>query len=260
MHELFISYRRDDSQGFAGRLCDDLSDLFGQEAVFRDVEIPPGSDYTKVLRAAVARSAVLLVVIGRHWHGQSEDTGRSRLFDPEDWVRAEIEAGLERQLMVLPVLVGGARMPRRDELPQSIETLTKIQAWVMTDRDWDQELIALGRFLQQRAPGRLAPIGSKPDADSPARVLRDLGDRVLDEVRRQRGPIETSHSRSSWLGRLGRAIWNALKRSLSTVLVLAIAYVAIRAYGDPQMLSLLDKAERVVMETLSRLGTLVRMP
>lgn len=49
MAGIFISYRRDDSQGFAGRLADDLTEIFSPDLVFRDVEIPAGYDFTEVL-------------------------------------------------------------------------------------------------------------------------------------------------------------------------------------------------------------------
>ena len=92
MTGIFVSYRRDDSQGFAGRLTDDLSDMLGPDAVFRDIEIPFGSDFTDILHRAIAASDILLVVIGRHWAADSDQGYESRLFEPVDWVRIEIEA------------------------------------------------------------------------------------------------------------------------------------------------------------------------
>jgi len=102
MAGIFISYRRDDSQGFAGRLADDLIEILGPDLVFRDVEIPAGYDFTEVLTRAVAACDVLLVVIGRNWRAPSADTAKSRLFDPADWVRAEIEAAFDQGSMSLP--------------------------------------------------------------------------------------------------------------------------------------------------------------
>ena len=108
MTGIFVSYRRDDSQGFAGRLTDDLSDMLGSDSVFRDIEIPFGSDFTDILHRAIAASDILLVVIGRHWAADSDQGYESRLFEPADWVRIEIEAALAQGKQVVPVRVGGA--------------------------------------------------------------------------------------------------------------------------------------------------------
>ena len=90
MAGLFISYRRDDSQGYAGRLAQDLSQALGEHRVFSDVEIPHGHDFSAVLHRAIAASDVLLVVIGRRWAATSAQGFASRLFEPDDWVRAEV--------------------------------------------------------------------------------------------------------------------------------------------------------------------------
>ncbi len=84
MAGIFVSYRRDDSQGFAGRLADDLTDRLGPDQVFRDMEIPAGADFTDVLHRAVAACDILLVVIGRHWAAESDTGPGLRLFEPTD--------------------------------------------------------------------------------------------------------------------------------------------------------------------------------
>ena len=128
MAGLFISYRRDDSQGFAGRLAYSLSGCFGPDLVFSDIEIPFGSDFGEVLHRAVAASDALLVVIGRRWAAEAAAGERSRLFEPDDWVRTEVEAALTQGKVVIPVLVGGAAMPAPPQLPASIQRLTHLQA------------------------------------------------------------------------------------------------------------------------------------
>ncbi|MGB5452956.1 MAG: toll/interleukin-1 receptor domain-containing protein, partial [Sedimenticolaceae bacterium] len=140
MAGIFVSYRRDDSQGFAGRLADDLIEVLGRDRVFRDIEIPIGSDFTDVLQRAISASDALLVVIGRHWAAGSEKGYESRLFEPTDWVRTEIEAAFAQGKQVIPVLVGGATMPPPASLPESIQRLTRMQAASMSDRHWDTEI------------------------------------------------------------------------------------------------------------------------
>lgn len=88
---IFIGYRRQDSQGFAGRVADDLIDNFGVAQVFRDDDIPEGTDFTSVLERALGRCGVLIVVIGPNWLRIKDDDKLPRLFHPDDWVRREIE-------------------------------------------------------------------------------------------------------------------------------------------------------------------------
>ena len=52
---IFISYRRDDTEGEAGRLYDDLVRTFGENSVFMDVAgINPGMDFRKAIDDNVA--------------------------------------------------------------------------------------------------------------------------------------------------------------------------------------------------------------
>src|SRR5205085_8407252 len=109
--KIFISYRRDDSAGHAGRLFDRLNEHFGHERLFMDVDhIEPGEDFVQVIEAAVASSAVLLAIIGRHWLTTGDATAR-RLDNPNDFIRLEIATALARNIRVIPVLVQDASMP-----------------------------------------------------------------------------------------------------------------------------------------------------
>jgi hypothetical protein len=120
---LFVSYRREDSADATGRLCDRLTERFGREVVFRDVDsIPLGVDFRRIIEEKVGACQVLLAVIGRDWLTAGA-AGRRRLDDPDDFVRIEIEAALRRDVRVIPVLVGGARMPAAEELPESLREM-----------------------------------------------------------------------------------------------------------------------------------------
>ena len=67
MAEIFISYRRDDTGGHAGRLRDHLRAKFG-DLVFQDVDnIPDGAVFETVLASALSSAKVGVVVIGPHW-------------------------------------------------------------------------------------------------------------------------------------------------------------------------------------------------
>jgi hypothetical protein len=121
---VFISYRRQESSGMAGRLYDRLAARFGDDQVFMDVDkIGLGVDFAKVITKAVSTSRVLLAVIGPTWLTATDQDGRRRLEDRNDLVRLEIAAALERDIRVIPILVEGAVMPRRQELPEDLAEL-----------------------------------------------------------------------------------------------------------------------------------------
>ncbi len=121
---IFISYRRQESSHIAGRLYDRLSDLFGTDRVFIDVDtIKPGVNFVEAIDHAIATSRVLLAIIGPHWLTATDESGHRRLDDPDDIIRLEIEAALTRNVLVVPILVEGAEMPGRQDLPESLAGL-----------------------------------------------------------------------------------------------------------------------------------------
>ena len=130
---IFISYRRDDTAAQAGRLYDHLSERFGEDLVFMDVEaIAVGTDFTKSVIEAVSGCQVLIVLIGRNWLIVTDSKGRRRIDNSDDWVRVEVEAALQRDILVAPVLVDGAALPLADDLPLSLQPLIRRQALELT--------------------------------------------------------------------------------------------------------------------------------
>jgi formylglycine-generating enzyme required for sulfatase activity len=122
--KVFISYRRDDSAGHAGRVHDRLELEFGRDLLFMDVDaVPLGMNFIKILDEAVAKCDALLAVIGPNWLDLRDKDGNRRLDDPHDYVRIEIAAALQRDIPVIPVLLDGAEIPRVDQLPKDIEEL-----------------------------------------------------------------------------------------------------------------------------------------
>jgi hypothetical protein len=152
---IFISYRREDSIDATGRLADRLVARFGRERVFIDVDsMPLGVDFRQHLSTAVGRCRVLLAVIADRWLDCSHDSGphkgRRRLDDPADFVRIEIEAALQRDIPVIPVLVGSARVPAPEALPPSLEALSyRHGAEVRPGRDFNGHVEHLLRSLEQ---------------------------------------------------------------------------------------------------------------
>jgi len=165
--KIFISYRRDDSSANAGRLYDRLADAFGAENIFMDVDsISFGLDFAEAIGRAVASCDVLLAIIGPEWLTISE-RGRRRLDDPDDFVRLEIEAALERNVRVVPVLVDEAELPSREELPESLQALVRRQTLRLTH---DQFRIETQRLIEDlhRLSGTPPITASAPSANAPS--------------------------------------------------------------------------------------------
>lgn len=127
--KLFINYRRDDTAPYAGRLYDRLTAHFGADQVFIDIDqIEPGEDFVEVINRKVGACEIAVVSIGPNWLSATDASGKRRLDDEEDFVRMEIIAALERKIRVIPVLVGGARMPQREDLPEALAPLSRRNA------------------------------------------------------------------------------------------------------------------------------------
>jgi hypothetical protein len=134
---VFISYRREDSEGHAGRLYDALTARFGAEQVFMDVDaIPLGVDFAQVIEKAVGSCDVLIAVIGREWLSIEGSDGHRRLDNPDDFVRLEIRAALSRDVRVIPTLVHGAQMPGADKLPEDISGLVRRNGIQLRGDSW----------------------------------------------------------------------------------------------------------------------------
>lgn len=158
MQGIFISYRRQDAAGYAGRLHAQLVDHFGEERVFMDVKgLEPGVDFVEEIERAVASCAVLIVIIGRGWLGM-DSARKRRLDDPKDFVHIETAAALARHIRVVPVLVDGAVMPREDELPADLAPLSRRQAIELSNKHWDATSGELIRTLERILDGDNAPL------------------------------------------------------------------------------------------------------
>jgi hypothetical protein len=154
--KIFLSYRRGDTAGYAGRLADGLAERFGAPQIFRDVDsIPAGTDFVEAMQAAVAGCDVLVAVIGREWLTATDAAGKRRLDDPEDFVRLEIAAALDHDIRVLPVLVEGAVMPPAKLLPPPLAPLSHQNALEVSDSRWDYDL---GRLVQAIDPDTQLPM------------------------------------------------------------------------------------------------------
>jgi formylglycine-generating enzyme required for sulfatase activity len=125
MPKIFICYRREDSEWPAQRIYDELVDHFGSESVVFDIDtIPLGTDFREYLNKEVSRCDIFLAVIGDSWL----EILKQRLDEPNDFVRIEIQAALERKVPVVPILVGKKSVPSEKDLPPELADLPYKQA------------------------------------------------------------------------------------------------------------------------------------
>jgi ankyrin repeat protein len=148
---VFISYRRDDSAGHAGRLYDRLAARVGDERVWRDVDdVGAGDDYLEAIRKRIGQCDVVLVLIGPRWLSATDEQGRSRLADEQDVLRHEITTALERKLRVIPVLLQDTRMPRAQDLPAPLAKLALLNAFEIRETQFDADADQLIDMLTPR--------------------------------------------------------------------------------------------------------------
>jgi small GTP-binding protein len=148
MAGIFISYRREDTAGHAGRICAWLKQRLGDESVFMDVEgIEPGEDYVAAVRRRIAAARLVLVVIGRQWSSLSDGRGRRRLSVADDLVRLEVAEAMKTGVRVVPVLVSGATMPSPGDLPRAIAGLARLNALEISDQMFEQSMERLADHI-----------------------------------------------------------------------------------------------------------------
>ncbi len=165
--QVFISYRREETAGHAGRLYDAMSARFGEPHVFVDVDLDPGVDFVQRIKEAIGACHVLLVVMGPRWAALSDTDGRPRIADPEDFVRLEVETALRRaDLTVIPVLVAGAQMPDPDDLPENLRPLARRNALELSDMRWRYDVGRLNATLDELLAGTTAA-HAIPEAGAP---------------------------------------------------------------------------------------------
>ena len=153
MNGIFISYRRQDAAGHAGRLFDRLVVRYGDAHVFMDYhDLPPGVDFATAIESNLLQASVVLAVMGPHWIDVRDADGRPRLAQPEDFVRRELLSALAAGKRVIPVLVGGAQIPAEEQLPTELAALVRLQACELRDSRFDDDLKALLETLPAAVP------------------------------------------------------------------------------------------------------------
>ncbi|SHO60738.1 toll/interleukin-1 receptor domain-containing protein [Algoriphagus zhangzhouensis] len=175
-NKIFVSYRRQDASGEAGRLVDHLQEIFGEHSVFLDVEtIEAGLDFVQAIDKALSSCKVLIAMIGPYWTNIKDSDGNLRLFKEDDFIRLEVAAALERDIRVIPVLVNGAIMPSADQLPENLKALTRRHAHELSSSRWQYDSDQLAEILKkiigyQEPPKKVIPrttsVAAKPKEKS----------------------------------------------------------------------------------------------
>lgn len=157
MTRIFINYRRQDSEGYVGRLYDHLLHHFAPEDIFMDVaSLEPGQDFVQALDEAVAACDVLIAVIGPQWVTLRDEHGERRLDQWNDFVRLEIASGLKQDKLVIPALVGRAKMPSPADLPEDIQALARRNALELSHQGFAADMERLVTVIKDAAPTKRA--------------------------------------------------------------------------------------------------------
>jgi hypothetical protein len=141
--------------------------------------ITPGEDFVATIRERVGSCTALVAVIGRNWSRPEGPTGVDRLADPDDFIRLEIATALERNILVIPVLINTANLPRKQELPECLAALVRRQAVVIDDARFDEGaarlISALGRVSPAAGIGSTIRPRLRSDQSHPERDLVIIG-------------------------------------------------------------------------------------
>lgn len=176
---VFLSYRREETRHIAGRLADRLTERLGSTQVFMDVDtIEPGADFAAAIAREVASCDVLIALIGPIWSTIADPRGRRRLDDPDDFVVLEIQAALEREIRVIPVLVDGAVMPDRYDLPKGLQGLTLRNAVRLDHETFRSDVTTLLDAVERILP-TLAQKAAEPTGGTGAYAANRVIDRGL---------------------------------------------------------------------------------
>ena len=215
-HTIFISYRRDDTEGEAGRLFDDLTRALGDDAVFMDVSgIDPGTDFRKAIDDNVGGCGVLLAMIGPTWATITGAGGQRRLDDSNDYVRLEIASALRRNIPVIPVLVHDAKMPHHDQLPDNLQDLAYRNSVEITHARWNSDvqllIKALISYVHSSKSTETEPVhATVPVQLPPPHAATDVT-----------APVP-GKSNMPWIAGLAAAV----------VVIAVIGFVVVRGHGD----------------------------
>lgn len=164
MTRIFINYRRKDSEGYVGRIADHLSNHFDANDIFMDVDsIPAGENFVKVIEKGVRECEVFIAVIGTEWLDIKDENGKRRLTQAGDHVRLEIVTALAENKKIIPILLQGAKMPTKAQLPKALRPLTNLNAIYITHNRFKEDVMHLVEAIKAALPSRGGKVKSTPE-------------------------------------------------------------------------------------------------
>lgn len=205
---VFISYRRSESRYQARDIYTAFLKILPPENVFMDTDtIPPGVDFVQFIEDRVNHCEVLLALICRDWADSLDPaTGQRRLDNPQDFVRVEIRAALDRGIQVVPILLDGAAMPSVISLPDDLKKFVRKQAEFVEYRTFDVDVKRLIKRLLKsqdennrsrdseiaKIPNRTVDVPEQDSTKTDATLLGDLHE-VTDEIEKSKSKL------SAWI-------------------------------------------------------------
>ena len=186
MGGVFINYRRQDSEGYVGRLYDHLAQHLEKDDIFMDVvNITPGADFVDEIEKAVAACDVFVTMIGPDWATITDDSGERRLTQWNDYVRLEIASAIKQDKLIIPVLVGRATMPSGDDLPEDLRALVRRNALELSHHNFADDVTRLVAVVK---PALRSAQNLKTDADPDKIIAKEekLRELRIQLVRRNR--------------------------------------------------------------------------
>ncbi|HEX4703940.1 MAG TPA: TIR domain-containing protein, partial [Pseudonocardiaceae bacterium] len=173
---VFVNYRGEDTRSYGVLLYRELTRHLGNDLVFLDSEsIKAGTDFAQEILGRVRSCQALLAIIGPHWLTATDQSGRRRIDDPQDWIRRELVEAFTVGTRVIPVLTDDAVLPTAAQLPADIAALAGRQFRRLRHRDAGTDLT---RIITEVT-------GSDP-------FLADAARRRADEFRRPPAGLDSS--------------------------------------------------------------------
>lgn len=111
-----------------------------------------GDLFANKIDEALQNCVVMLVMMGPYWASLTDEQGARRIDNPGDYPRMEVAAAMKRGIRVIPILVGNAPLPKREELPSEIAGLVDRQVLRLSREDFDADMKRLMSSVAQDLP------------------------------------------------------------------------------------------------------------
>lgn len=155
MLKLLISYRRGDTRRETLRIYQRLCTEFGQENVAKDLRAQsPAATFQSRLAEVLVSHNLVLVVIGPDWISQRDERGNPKIRNYNDDVHVELRTALARDgITVVPILIEGAMMPSKEQLPTPLQDLVNKPALIIRKGPFFESDLDIVVDALRRTPG-----------------------------------------------------------------------------------------------------------